>query len=104
MTESDPESPDESWRRPYEVVVTPPARRAIADKLPMDVAAAVVDFITGPLLDNPHRIGKRLHAPLEGFYSARLMRVWRLLYEIDDEEFEVRVHDIRHRAHAYRSR
>ena len=41
---------------PYEIPIAPPARRAIGNKLPPDVAAAAVDFITGPLLDNPYRV------------------------------------------------
>jgi mRNA interferase RelE/StbE len=88
----------------YEVALAPPARRAITSKLPPDVAAAAVDFITGPLIDNPHRLGKPLRAPLDGTWSARLMREWRVLYEIDEEKHEVLVVDIRHRADAYRRR
>ena len=37
----------------YEIVVTVPAARAIREMLPEAVAFAVIDFITGPLLDNP---------------------------------------------------
>jgi mRNA interferase RelE/StbE len=35
----------------YEISLAPSARRAIGNKLPPDVAAAAVDFITGPLLE-----------------------------------------------------
>jgi hypothetical protein len=59
----------------YQIALAPPARRAITGKLPADVAAAAVDFITGPLIGNPRRLGKPLHAPLDGTWSARLMRV-----------------------------
>ena len=86
----------------YEITLAPPARRAITSKLPPDVAAAAVDFITGPLIGNPKRLGKPLRAPLDGTWSARLMRNWRVLYEIDEEKHEVLVVDIRHRADAYR--
>jgi len=86
----------------YEVTVTPPARRAITSKLPHDVAVAAVEFITGPLLVNPYRLGKALHEPFDGIWSARLMRYWRVLYEIDKSKQEVSVFDIRHRTHAYR--
>lgn len=88
----------------YEIALAPPARRAITSKLPPEVAAAAVDFITGPLIGNPKRLGKPLHAPLDGTWSARLMRDWRVLYEIDEEKHEVLVVDIRHRADAYRRR
>jgi mRNA-degrading endonuclease RelE of RelBE toxin-antitoxin system len=72
--------------------------------LPPDVAAGAVEFITGPLMDNPYRLGKMLHPPLDGVWSARLMRDWRVLYEIDEGKHEVLVLDIRHRANAYRPR
>lgn len=89
---------------PYRLGTAPPARRAIADGLPPDVAVAAVEFITGPLLANPHRVGKPLREELEGIRSARLARDWRVLYEIDDTEHVVIVLDIRHRATAYRTR
>ena len=43
---------------PYELGLTRPARRAISEVLPEDVAAAAVEFITGPLLEAPYRVGK----------------------------------------------
>jgi mRNA interferase RelE/StbE len=70
---------------PYEVDLTHTARRALAETLPLDVAIGVSDFITGPLADNPHRVGKELDTPLLGIYSARVMREWRILYIIDDD-------------------
>lgn len=88
----------------YEISLAPPARRAITSRLPPDVAVAAVDFITGPLIGNPKRVGKPLHPPLDGAWSARFMRDWRVLYEIDEEKHEVLVVDIRHRADAYRRR
>jgi cation transporter-like permease len=36
----------------YEIVVTAPAARAVRETLPEAVAFAVIDFITGPLLEN----------------------------------------------------
>lgn len=41
----------------YELVVASPAARAIRETLPEAVAYAVIDFITGPLLENPKRVG-----------------------------------------------
>jgi mRNA interferase RelE/StbE len=87
---------------PYELGTAPPARRALADRLPPDVAAAAAEFITGPLLANPQRVGKPLGEELAGIYSARLARSWRVLYEIDDPKHAVIVLDIRHRSAAYR--
>lgn len=88
----------------YELGTAPPARRAIAERLSVEIAAAAVEFITGPLLDNPRRVGKPLGAELAGIYSARLGRDWRVLYEIDDVKQIVIVLDIRHRSVSYRRR
>jgi mRNA interferase RelE/StbE len=89
---------------PYELGTTPPARRALAERLPPEVAAAAVEFITGPLLDEPQRVGRELGDELAGIYSARLGRNWRVLYEIDEAKHAVIVLDIRHRGVAYRPR
>ena len=89
---------------PYELGTAPPARRALADKLPLEVAAAAVEFLTGPLLTQPRRVGKPLGEELAGIYSARLARDWRVLYEIDDNMHAVIVLDIRARANVYRPR
>jgi mRNA interferase RelE/StbE len=88
----------------YELGTAAPARRALADRLPPEVAAAAVEFITGPLLENPQRVGKALTDELIGIYSARLARSWRVLYEIDDDEHAVIVLDIRARGSVYRPR
>lgn len=88
----------------YELGTAPPARRALADRLPRDVAAAAVEFLVGPLLANPHRVGKALGEELTGIYSARLGRDWRILYEIDEVKRLVIVLDIRPRSSAYRPR
>ena len=89
---------------PYELGTAPPARRALAERLPQEVAAAAVEFITGPLLANPQRVGKPLGEELAGIYSARLGRNWRVLYEIDETKHAVIVLDIRQRSTAYRPR
>ena len=88
----------------YERGTAPPARRALAGRLPAEIAAAAAEFITGALLDDPRRVGKPLGAELAGIYSARLGREWRVLYEIDDGKQLVVVLDIRHRSLAYRRR
>jgi mRNA-degrading endonuclease RelE of RelBE toxin-antitoxin system len=81
-----------------------PARRAISESLPEDVAAAAVEFITGPLLDAPYRVGKPLRDKLTGFHSARLGTQWRVLYRIEESKRAVIVQDIQHRSTAYRRR
>jgi mRNA-degrading endonuclease RelE of RelBE toxin-antitoxin system len=89
---------------PYELGLTRPARRAISELLPEDVAAAAVEFITGPLLGAPYRVGKPLRDKLTAFHSARLGTQWRVLYRIDEAKHVVIVQDIQHRASAYRHR
>ena len=37
----------------YELVLTPPARRALTDRLPEAVAVAVIDFLTTALVSEP---------------------------------------------------
>lgn len=90
--------------QPYELGTAPPARRALADRLPPEVAIAAVEFITGPLLENPRKIGKPLHEALSGVYSARLGREWRILDEINQAKRVVIVLDIQHRSAVYRPR
>lgn len=81
--------------RPYELGTAPPARRALADRLPPDVATAAADFLTCHLVTDPRRVGKPLAAELAGIYSARLGRSWRVMYEIDEGASAVIVLDIR---------
>ncbi len=88
---------------PYELGMARPARRAISESLPEEVAAAV-EFITGPLLGNPRRIGKPLREELAGLWSARLGTEWRVVYRIDEPKRSVVVEDIQRRSTVYRRR
>ena len=83
--------------------MTRPARRAISELLAEDVAAAV-EFITGPLLEAPYRVGRPLRDTLSGFHSARLGTRWRVLYRIDESKHALIVQDIQRRSSAYRRR
>lgn len=85
----------------YELVVTAPAARAIRERLPEAVAFAVIDFITGALLESPKRVGTPLRGELEGVWSAR-RGTYRVLYRIDDEQREVIVLRVGHRRDIYR--
>ncbi|MFZ0493665.1 MAG: type II toxin-antitoxin system RelE/ParE family toxin [Acidimicrobiia bacterium] len=87
----------------FEIVVTAPAARSIRETLPEAVAFAVIDFITGPLRDNPRQVGAALRNELEGVWSAR-RGTYRILYRIDDERREVIVLRIGHRRDVYRTR
>ncbi len=86
---------------PYELVLAPPAVRAIRSGLPESVAAAVIEFITGTLVENPHRVGRPLRGELAGIHSAR-RGTYRVLYRISEERREVLVMRIDHRSDAYR--
>jgi mRNA interferase RelE/StbE len=88
----------------YRLQVSGPAARALAGHLPQKIAAAVYEFITTTLLENPRRVGIRLVLPpFEGTWSAR-RGTYRVLYEIDEDDLVVTVTAIEHRADAYRSR
>ncbi len=84
----------------YELRLSRAARRALAETLPEGVAAAVWEFVTGPLLDNPHRVGKRLRFELDGYHSARRGQ-YRVIYRIDEREVTVDVIKISHRGDTY---
>lgn len=87
----------------YELVLTPPARRALTDQLPQAVAAAVIDFVTTTLIVQPRRVGKRLRGELSGIWAAR-RGTYRVLYRLNEERREVIVVRVDHRRDAYRPR
>ena len=84
----------------YQLVLTPPAVRALQTGLPEAVAAAAIEFMTGPLLANPRRVGKMLRRELSGIWSAR-RGTYRILYRINDAAAEVVVLRIDHRRDVY---
>lgn len=90
----------------YSLVIAPTPRRQLAEALPEGVATAAREFIVGPLLDNPHRVGKRLRPPLDDRHAAQrgtYRLIYRIdIYRIDDEERSVAVVDLAHRRDAYR--
>jgi mRNA interferase RelE/StbE len=85
----------------YELVISPTARRQLTEHLPESVAFAAHEFIVGPLLDNPQRVGKRLRPPLDDRHSAR-RGTYRVVYRIDDARHRVTVVAVVHRSEAYR--
>jgi len=87
---------------PWDLVVAGPARRAI-DRLPEKITLAVLDYLVGPLLENPHRVGKPLRGDLAGLHSARV-GAYRIVYEINQASRTVRVIYIDHQADIYRPR
>jgi mRNA interferase RelE/StbE len=87
---------------PYELRTTPTVRRSLGQTLPEAVAAAAYEFITGPLVQQPHRIGKRLLPPMDDRFSAR-RGTYRIIYRIDDKTRVVTVVDVAHRRYGYRT-
>jgi mRNA interferase RelE/StbE len=86
----------------FRVVVTRTAARQLAGRLPESAATACVEFLFGPLADDPHRVGAPLRAPFTGQWRARRGE-YRVRYRIDDSDRVVHVLDIDHRRDAYRS-
>ncbi len=90
----------------YRLSLAPGARRAMTEAppvgLPLSVAMAVGEFITGPLLEKPRVVGKPLTKELAGYHSAR-RGAYRVVYRIDDQARTVHVVRIDHRADVYRS-
>lgn len=86
----------------YRVRLTPAASRALANELPTKVAEAAIALIFGDLKQNPRRVGKPLEAPLAPAYVAR-RGSYRVIYLINDDEVEILVTKIAHRAWIYRS-
>ena len=90
-----------SPEQPYRLAITATARRQLAEKLPEGVAFAAHEFINGPLLANPHSVGKRLMPPLDDRHSAR-RGTYRVLYRIDDSARTVTVVAVAPRSDVYR--
>lgn len=85
----------------HELVLTPPARRALTERLPEAVATAVIEFLTTALVSQPRRVGKPLRGELAGIWAAR-RGTYRVLYRLREEPREVIVVRVEHRSDAYR--
>lgn len=86
----------------YRLRIAQPAARALTEVLPEKVATAAYEFITGPLLDEPHRVGRPLGPPMAPAWTAR-RGTYRILYFLDDTNRVVEVTAVRHRSDAYRT-
>jgi mRNA interferase RelE/StbE len=85
----------------YRIEVARSAARQLAERLPEAAAAACVEFIYGPLAQDPHRVGAPLRKPFEGHWRARRGE-YRLRYRIDEADQTVYVLDVDHRREVYR--
>lgn len=87
---------------PFDLVLSPGARRALSETLPASAAFAAWELISGPLVDRPRSVGHRLRAPFSGHWRARRGE-YRVRYLIDEEDHQVVVLDVDHRRDVYRT-
>jgi mRNA interferase RelE/StbE len=88
----------EAWR----LVLAASAERSL-DRLPPKIATAIVEFMLGPLIEGPRRVGHPLKRELIGLWSAR-RGAYRIVYELDEVGRAVNVVRIDHRSDVYRPR
>ena len=86
------------WR----LEVAASAERTLS-RLPESIAAAVVEFMVGPLLEAPTVVGKPLQRELAGYWSGR-RGAYRVVYRLDEDAEAVVVVRIDHRRDVYRRR
>lgn len=86
----------------HRLVLAATAERSLA-RLPEGVAAAIVEFMLGALVDAPRRVGHPLQREVAGLWAAR-RGPYRIVYEIEDAPPAVKVVRIDHRADVYRNR
>ena len=84
----------------YSIRVTARAERDL-QRLPEKIATACVEFIFGPLADNPQRVGKPLRGELAGLHSAR-RGDYRVIYGVVEDTRTVEIVHIDRRSDAYR--
>jgi mRNA interferase RelE/StbE len=85
---------------PYRVQITARAARDL-QRLPEKIATACVEFIFGPLVENPHRVGKALRDELLGLHSAR-RGDYRVVYAIVGDRHRIEIVHIDRRSDVYR--
>jgi mRNA interferase RelE/StbE len=85
----------------WDVQVAPSARRQI-ERLPISVAAAVIETFDA-IASNPRRLGRLLRFELEGYLSAR-RGPYRIIYRINDATRSITVVAVAHRSDIYRPR
>lgn len=86
--------------RPYEVRIAARAERDLL-RIPEKIGAACLDFIFGPLADDPYRLGGVLSGQLAGLRSSR-RGSYRIVYSIDDALLRIDIVHIAHRGDVYR--
>jgi mRNA-degrading endonuclease RelE of RelBE toxin-antitoxin system len=85
---------------PYQVRITTRTARDL-QRLPEKIATACVEFIFGPLVENPLRVGKPLRGELVGLNSAR-RGDYRVVYTIVEDARRIEIVHIDRRSDIYR--
>ena len=85
---------------PYTIQITARAAHDL-QRLPGKIATACVEFIFGPLAENPRRVGKPLRDELIGLHSAR-RGDYRVVYAIVQDTRRVEIVHIDRRSDIYR--
>lgn len=85
---------------PYQVQITARAARDL-HRLPEKIATACVEFIFGPLVENPRRVGKPLRNELAGLWAAR-RGDYRVVYAIVEDKGRIEIVHIDRRSNVYR--
>ena len=91
---------DTSGEARWRVLATSHFDRDLA-RLPIKVGAAIVEFVTTILPDNPPRMTEPLTGDMDGYRSAR-RGDYRVIVRLDDSVRVVVLHRVAHRAHVYR--
>jgi mRNA-degrading endonuclease RelE of RelBE toxin-antitoxin system len=86
---------------PWRVEVSSRAQRDLR-RLPDRIATAVVEFVTGALVENPARLSKPLRNEFAGYRSAR-RGDYRVLIRIDECARALLIVRVDHRSHVYRA-
>ena len=84
----------------YEVRISARAERDLL-RLPEKIGVACLEFIFGPLAEEPQRVGGPLSGQLTGMRSAR-RGSYRIVYKIDEQLQQVDIIHIDHRGGVYR--
>jgi mRNA interferase RelE/StbE len=84
----------------WSVHLSPTAVRAL-DRLPLKIATAIAEFITGTLPTDPYLLSKPLRFEFAGWRVAR-RGDYRLTVRILEDDHVLLIGRIEHRAHLYR--
>ena len=85
---------------PYSVQITARAERDL-QRLPEKIATARVEFLFGPLAENPGGVGKPLRVELVGLHSAR-RGDYRVVHGVRDDTLSIEIVHVGRRSDVYR--